>query len=667
MIILGQAVLLMAFLACGSGGCLSYLAARGGRPWVQRGAVVSLAAAFAALTLAIVVLAQALLRKDFHFAYVAEYSHQQLPWYYSLSALWVGQEGSMLLWTWLLALVTAVFVAQARQLNDRLRYISQAVLMAYLCYLLAIIVFAADPLKPSLTSSVEGMGLSPLLMHPAMLIHPPIVFLGYAAWGIPFALAIAALTDPTGDTHWLRLARSWTLFAWTVLGAGIILGGNWAYEELGWGGYWAWDPVENGSLLPWLTGTALIHALLGWHYRGVLKRTTIAFALTTFILCNFATFLTRSGLFSSLHAFSRSPIGWAFLAMMAGLSLYGATMLYRERTRLAPDRPIRSVWSREAFIATGALGLLLLAIVTLVGTLMVPLSDLILGQKIVVGMAFFNNVFLPIGLLLLGSSGAAPLLRWGAPPSRRQRYAMLASAAVGCLTVVIAVLGGQRNAVTLTAFACAGFAVAAFVSVWWLDAGRNPISRPLSMLHVLLQRRPIYAGYVMHLAFAVLLVGIIGSSLGTVRNDISLRVGESVQWHDYTVRLASVHETPQADIIVAGAELEFTQHDRHICTLQPSQHYHTRQKEWTTEVAIHSAWSSDVYTILHGAGGVDTAELTLVFNPLVRWIWLGGWLFCLSTLVRLWPVRVEATSSTPLSRPKFLSHRSGRRERARAR
>lgn len=667
MIILGQAALLIALLACGSGGCLSYLAACGSRPWVRRGAAGSLAMAFAALTLSMGVLGQALLARDFRFAYVAEYSHEQLPWQYSLSALWVGQEGSMLLWTWLLALVTVVFVAQARHLNDRLRYGSQAVLMVYLCYLLAIIVFAADPLKPSLTSSVEGMGLSPLLMHPAMLIHPPIVFLGYAAWGIPFALAIAALTDPTGDTQWLRAARSWTLFAWTVLGAGIILGGNWAYEELGWGGYWAWDPVENGSLLPWLTGTALIHALMGWHYRGVLKRTTIVFALTTFTLCNFATFLTRSGLFSSLHAFSRSPIGWAFLVMMLLLSLGGAMLLYRERARLAPDRTIRSVWSREAWIAMGALGLLLLAVVTLAGTLMVPLSDLFLNQKIVVGMAFFNNVFLPIGLLLLGAGGAAPLLRWGTPPSRRQQVALWISAGAGGVTTVIAILSGQRQAVTLTALAGAGFAVAAFVGAWWLDSGRDSVFRPLRMLQVLVRRRPVYAGYVMHLAYAALIVGIIGSSLGTVREDISLRVGESVPWQGYTVRLVSVRETPQADIVVAGAELEFTQGDRHICTLQPSQHFHVRQKEWTTEVAIHSAWLSDVYTILRGAGGADTAELTLVFNPLVRWIWLAGWLFCLGTCVRLWPARVEATHATPISRPKFLAHRAQRRERARIR
>ena len=203
------------------------------------------------------------------------------------------------------------------------------------------------------------------------------------------------------------------------MGSGIILGGNWAYEELGWGGFWAWDPVENGSLIPWLTGTALIHCLMGWRYRGVLKRTTIALAVATFTLCNFATFLTRSGIFSSLHAFSRSPIGWAFLVSMVLLTLFGTAALAAQWARFVPDRPIRSIWSRESMIVTGSLGLLLLSVVTLVGTLTVPLSDLLLGRKIVVGMAFFNNAAMPIGLLLLGLQccDAAPALGSWLPPS----------------------------------------------------------------------------------------------------------------------------------------------------------------------------------------------------------------------------------------------------------
>ena len=257
MILLGQAALLIALIAAGYASFAAYMGSRSDGGRTARGAVGSSIVTVVALTVVMLVLAHALLLKDFRFAYVAEYSNERLPWQYSLSALWVGQAGSLLLWTWLLGMVVLAFLFQTRQLSPRFCCRAHSILMAYVFFLTAVIVFAADPMKQSLTASVEGIGLSPLLMHPAMLIHPPIVFLGYAAWAVPFALALAALGDPSAETPWLRTARTWTLFAWVVLGTGIILGGNWAYEELGWGGYWAWDPVENGSLIPWLTGTAL--------------------------------------------------------------------------------------------------------------------------------------------------------------------------------------------------------------------------------------------------------------------------------------------------------------------------------------------------------------------------------------------------------------------------
>ena len=276
MILVGQVFLLMALVAAGYASYAAFMGSCGEDWRGARRAIGSSIVTVIALTVVMLVLAWALLVKDFTFAYVAQYSNEQLPWQYSLSALWVGQEGSLLLWTWLLGLVVLAFLLHTRRQSPGLRLRALSILMAYVLFLTAIIVFAADPLQQSLTASVEGNGLSPLLMHPAMLIHPPVVFLGYAAWGVPFALALAALSDRHTDTAWLTTARSWAVFAWVILGSGIILGGNWAYEELGWGGYWAWDPVENGSLMPWLTGTALMHCLMGWHYRGVLKRTTIA-------------------------------------------------------------------------------------------------------------------------------------------------------------------------------------------------------------------------------------------------------------------------------------------------------------------------------------------------------------------------------------------------------
>ena len=246
--------------------------------------------------------------------------------------------------------------------------------MAYVCFLTAVMVFAADPMEASLSAVQDGAGLSPLLQHPAMLIHPPVVFLGYALWTVPFALAVVALVSGRLEGDWIRQARPWALSAWTVLGVGILLGADWAYEELGWGGYWGWDPVENGSLIPWLTGTALIHGLMAWQHGQTLKKMTIGLAIATFALCNFATFLTRSGVFSSLHAFSKSPIGWLFLILMIGLAVLGVAGLIRRRALLAPGQPMRSVLSREAMVLLAALALLLLAATALAGTVSTALS-----------------------------------------------------------------------------------------------------------------------------------------------------------------------------------------------------------------------------------------------------------------------------------------------------
>jgi cytochrome c biogenesis factor len=307
---LGQLCLLVAMVGSGYA-ALAAFAARVGRPfqavWLRRTGLWAAIAAVSALTTATAVLAWALLTKDFRFAYVVQYSNRQLPWHYSLSAAWVGQAGSLLVWAWLLGVLALVFrlrgarFQRAGHVDNLLHNIAFGVIAAYLCFLITVIVFGADPMEPSIGNPQDGAGLGPLLQHPIMLVHPPVVFLGYACSAFPFALAIAALFTNQLDAAWPRQIRSWALATWAVLGAGILLGADWAYEELGWGGYWGWDPVENGSLIPWLTGTALLHTSMAWQRRGVLKKATLLLAIATMGLCNFAAFVTRSGIFSSVH------------------------------------------------------------------------------------------------------------------------------------------------------------------------------------------------------------------------------------------------------------------------------------------------------------------------------------------------------------------------------
>ncbi len=412
----GQICLLAAMVCSGYAAFAAVVGTRSENRRLGRSAVVAACIALVSLTALIVVLARALVTKDFRFEYVAEYSDPLLPWHYSLSALWVGQAGSLLVWGWFVAVLAVIFRFTSRSGPRELSEMAFGTQMTYLAFLLVIMVFAADPAAPSLTPGAEGVGLSPLLQHPAMLIHPPIVFLGYALWGIPFALAAAALICGRLDDSWLRLARPWSLAAWATLGGGILLGAEWAYEQLGWGGYWAWDPVENGSLMPWLTGTALVHGLMTWR-QGSLKKTTLVLAITTFALCNFATFLTRSGIFSSLHAFSQSPIGWMFLFWIAALTGGGTILIWRRKCLLRVEKPLAALWSREALILLGVLALSLLTAVTLVGTLTGAISSLFSATPVMVGLAFYDNVLIPTGLVLLAAVAVVPLVRWGAGPS----------------------------------------------------------------------------------------------------------------------------------------------------------------------------------------------------------------------------------------------------------
>jgi cytochrome c-type biogenesis protein CcmF len=533
----------------------------------------------------------------------------------------------------LLAVLATIFRFWPGRQPDALREPAFALLMAYLCFLLAVMVFGADPLQASLSPLGSGSGLSPALQHPAMLVHPPIVFLGYAAWGVPCALALAALMGGPGiaggrkgtgtffgpgtvpifvrrkwdcppqpegrkmsqsptawagqafclDAAWVRAARPWALFAWATLGSGILIGAVWAYEELGWGGYWSWDPVENGSFLPWLTGTAFIHCLMAWQYLGILKKTAAALAVATFGLCNFATFLTRSGIFSSLHEFSRSPIGWLFLALMAVLVVGGTVVILARRAALAPQRPISSFWSREAMVLIGTLALVLLAMATLAGTLAAPLSQVLTGRAMVVGPAFYNSVLIPTGGGLLASMAVGQLVRWGHGPTAGQKKMLLLRAMIG-------------------------------------------------------RRRP-SAGFLAHLGVACLAIGVCGSALGSRRHDLVMNKGESVAWAGRSIRYADLIERGQPERSIVEARLEVSEGNCPPYTLLPAQHLIRSQNAWVAQVAIHSTWSGDFYTILHGGKNHDAVSLTFIDNPAMRWLWLSGWLAVAGAVVGLWPAR----------------------------
>jgi len=637
---LGEFCLLAAFVGSGFAAFAGLVSPASGSRWLRQGGLAAALLSVTALSLVMGILGWALYQKDFSFDYVAHYSSQTLPWHYSVSALWVGQAGSLLLWSWLLGLVAVGFRFRSRRSPSAapLRDPAFGILMGYLCFLLAIMVFAANPMAASVSTPAEGAGLSPLLQHPAMLIHPPVIFLGYALWTVPFALAVAALLSRRLDAQWVGQSRPWALVAWTVLGGGILLGAFWAYEELSWGGYWGWDPVENGSLIPWLTGTALIHALMAWHHRRVLKKTAIVLAITTFGLCNFATFLTRSGIFSSLHAFSQSPIGWLFLVLMLGLAVGGAGLLVWRRSELSAEKPLGSVFSREALIVLAAAALVSLTIVVITGTVSSALSSALSGRTVFVGPVFYNSVLVPTGLVVLLTAAMAPLMRWGEAPLPQQRR-WLGAAAFAGVGAAAGAAASECQPLFVAVIALSALAVVALCGALVLDIRRADAGGLSPGLLVALSRnRRQYAGFLIHLGFFCLALGVTGSSLGKRHQEFDLREGQTVQWAGRQVRFVRRGQQELPDKLIAEAELEVVCRGRSV-TLVPARHYHLLHRNWTTKVAIDSTWHSDFYVVLQGGDAAGVVHFSFVENPMMRWMWLSGWVAAVGCLWRLWPAR----------------------------
>lgn len=636
--VFGEVCLLTCLVASGYTAFLSLLDARGGSVGRSRLAASTALLAFGSLSITLATLAWALVSRDFSFEYVASYSSRLLPWQYRLSALWVGQAGSLLLWAWMTGAM-AISLRFLPTVDSVLCRTAFGLVMGNVCFLVAVMVFAADPMAPSLTTPTEGTGLSPLLQHPNMLVHPPIVFLSYAAWSVPCALALAALGHGRLDATWTQMARPWAMAAWALLGVGLLLGAQWAYQELGWGGYWGWDPVENGSLLPWLTGTAFIHSMLAWRHRDAMKKAAVALAIVTFALCNFATFLTRSGIFSSVHAFSESPIGWMFLALMGGLLIGGAVLVVRHRDQLAARQAFSHVLARETLILVSAFLLVSLAIVVTVGTLVAPLTKMFLGRMIQVGPAFYNNVLPPIGLGLLATTAAVPLLQWGAPPSPARRRLLVRCLAVSLAVVVVALVAGMRPPLFLAVVGLAAMTVATLLTAWLHEAWqRQSQPRWHGLLGALRNGRRKYAAYSVHIGFVCVAIGVTGSSLGTQRKEVTLDEGDTLEWADRQIHYVRLEQRQLPDKLVAEAVLQVARNGSAPVELRPARHLHLLQNDWTTEVAIDSTWRGDFYTVLHAGLGDGRVVLTLVDNPMIGWIWGGGAVATVAAIVAMWPV-----------------------------
>src|SRR5919112_5152653 len=517
MTLLGQFALWAAWLLGLWGIGLAFFGRWQHRPEVSRAVIRSVYAVAGCLFVASLALWKGLVAHDFNIEYVASYTSRNLPPYYIFSAFWAGQKGSLLFW----AVVLSAFASVAQLLTPRryahlMPYVA-GVTSAVVVFFVSVMLFAADPFERLGFVPADGRGLNPQLQNVGMVIHPPMLYLGYISITIPFAFAVAALLSRRLDTGWIHAIRKWTLVSWLFLSIGITLGMWWAYVELGWGGYWAWDPVENASFLPWLTMTAFLHSVMIQEKRGMLKRWNFGLIIGTFLLSIFGTFITRSGVIASVHSFTQSNVGYFFLGFLIVAAVLAYTLLQTRWGVLRAEVQLESVLSREAAFLFNNLLFVGIAFSVLWGTLFPILSELVKGTKITVGPPFFNRVNVPLGLLLLGLTGVGPLIAWRKASSANLRRQFVAPVAAGVGTLLLLLAAGMRDFYALVALALAGFVAGTILQEFYRGIrARHRMhgeSAPLAFARLVARNRRRYGGYLVHAGVLIYFVAFAGMAV----------------------------------------------------------------------------------------------------------------------------------------------------------
>jgi cytochrome c-type biogenesis protein CcmF len=607
------------------------------------------------LTVATAVLMIAFLDNNFSIAYVAQHSDLSMPRIYTWVAFYAGNEGSLLYVSAALALTASVTVRFLPRRLGALRPYTGSVLMMILTFYLAVMLLMANPFRMLASTPADGQGINPLLTHPGMFIHPPLIMLGLIATSVPFALAMAGLLARKIDDDWVDWGRVWGLIAWALLGAGLLLGAWWAYTILGWGGYWGWDPVENAALMPWLGLTAFIHSIMVQKRRGMFRMWNIVLINVTFALGNFGIFINRGGPVPSVHSFGASTLGWIFLLFLAVTVALSFGLFFYRLDILKSAQRLESTLSREAAFLVNNLLLLGIAFVTLWGVVFPIISELIWGRTITVAAPFYNQVNGPLMLALIGLMGVGPLLPWrhATWPIVRKMVAVPAVASVG--VVLFLVVMGIHNAAAL-----AGFGVSAMVAVSVLQEwvkGTHSRHRqtgrahPVSFLQLIAANRPRYGGYVVHLAIVMLAFGIVGSSFFNLERDVILSLGERAQIGDFEVEFARTDSTPFANRTERTATMHIYRDGEFIDTITAWQGVYPSFQLISTRAAIRSNPMEDLYVLFSEVQpDGQSAAFRLLVNPLVWWMWYSGPVLILGTLVALWPARQRAGVYTPSTR-----------------
>jgi cytochrome c-type biogenesis protein CcmF len=691
---IGSAALVVALMAALYAAIVAIVGARTGR----RELIVSARRAFYAiaglLTLCFVLVEAAFLRGDFHWEVVYNASSEATPTFYKLTGMWSTQQGGLLLWAFLLSIYGSIALFVTRNKHREVVPYAIAVLAGVTAFFISLmVIWGETPFGTVTPTPADGQGLQPLLRHPAMMIHPPMLYSGYSGFAIPFAFAIGALVTRRTGADWIRTTRRFTLIAWMFLGFGILLGSLWSYSELGWGGYWAWDPVENASVMPWLIATAFLHSVMIQEKRGMLKVWNVSLVIGMFVLSLLGTFLVRSGVLQSIHAFGASTLGKPFLVFI-GLVLFGSIALVISRLDdLKSEARLDSLWSRESVFLLNNVVLVGLCFVVFWGTFFPLISEALTGEESTLGPPWFDRYTVPLAIVLTLLSGIGPIIAWRRVTlsNLRRSFVRPVAAAALALGLLIVVTPAEESTASLVMFTLIAFVFAVVAQEFYRGASARRVmtreSWPVSVSTLVARNRRRYGGYIVHIGIAILFLGVAASSAFHDQADARLKPGESAKVGDYTVTYVRPTAQPGDNrgtgaLMTLGADMRVTK-DGKTWTMHPARNYYGSpsdkgpfaglfEGESTSEVGLRWGAKEDFWVAVQPDlrsvdGAIKEADarfadadprtqgvitmailrrymsrpvelpVRAIVSPMVAWIWAGGAIALLGALLALWP------------------------------
>ncbi len=613
---------------------------------------------FVLVTIATGAMVVALVTHDFSVSYVSQVGSRATPLFYTIISLWSALEGSILFWGWVLSLYAAVVVWTNRRRAGALVPWSATALLGVSLFFAILLIGPANPFHPVYPVPSDGPGPNPLLQnHILMAVHPPLLYLGYVGMTVPFAFAVGAmLSGEIGSNDWIKLTHRWTLLSWGFLSAAIIAGMWWSYEVLGWGGYWAWDPVENASFMPWLTATAFLHSAIMQERRSMLRLWNVNLVVGTFVLTILGTFLTRSGIISSVHAFTTGTIGYFFLAFIALVLVASLGLVAGNSDRLGSVGSLDSAASRETVFLLNNLFLTVFMFTVLVGTLFPLVAEAIRGVKVSVGEPFFNRMSLPVVIVLVFLMGVGPALPWGRASRDEMRRKLVPPAAGAALLLAIALVAGMRNAYALAVVALAGYSIVANAREIVIGMQARHEARGeawgVALLKLASGNRRRFGGYLAHIGVFAVAIGIAASSSMRSDREATLKPGESITVAGRTLRLKSVWGREETQRSVVGATLEFVENGRVAGIIEPRMNFYPASQQPVPTPAVRSSLLGDVYVNLQ-AFRPDGSNVTVkvIYEPLVPWIWAGGLIVVLGAITSILPQRVRVAREADARQP----------------